>query len=107
MAGMKVVVVRTDENGNVDINDLKEKAGLHKNNLSSLMITYPSTHGVFEESIKEITSIIHQNGGRGFIDGGNLKAHGARTSPPLIGGGGFSLRLPKNFPFPPGRRARA
>ena len=59
MAGMKVVVVRTDENGNVDVNDLREKATQHKDNLSSLMITYPSTHGVFEQSIKEITSVIH------------------------------------------------
>ncbi len=102
MAGMKVVVVRTDENGNVDINDLKEKAGLHKNNLSSLMITYPSTHGVFEESIKEITSIIHQNGGQVYMDGANMNAQVGLTSPAMIGADVCHLNLHKTFAIPHG-----
>jgi len=102
MAGMKVVVVRTDENGNVDVNDLRDKAALHKNNLSSLMITYPSTHGVFEESIKEITSIIHQNGGQVYMDGANMNAQVGLTSPAAIGADVCHLNLHKTFAIPHG-----
>src|SRR5258706_5757606 len=100
MAGMKVVVVRTDENGNVDINDLKEKAGLHKNNLSSLMITYPSTHGVFEESIKEITSIIHQNGGQGYLDGAEINLQVWVTSPAMVGADVCPFNFHQTFAIP-------
>ena len=74
MAGMKVVVTKTDENGNIDIQDLREKAEKHKDNLSALMVTYPSTHGVFEEGIIEITNIIHENGGQVYMDGANMNA---------------------------------
>lgn len=102
MAGMKVVVVRCDENGNVDISDLKEKAVQHKDNLSSLMITYPSTHGVFEESIKEITAVIHQNGGQVYMDGANMNAQVGLTSPALIGADVCHLNLHKTFAIPHG-----
>ena len=74
MVGMKVVVIKCDEHGNVDINDLKEKAEIHKDNLAALMVTYPSTHGVFEEKITEICELIHNNGGHDYMDGANLNA---------------------------------
>jgi glycine dehydrogenase len=74
MVGMKVVVVNCDNQGNVDINDLKEKAEKHSENLAALMVTYPSTHGVFEEKISEICELIHNNGGQVYMDGANLNA---------------------------------
>ncbi|MGB0177673.1 MAG: aminomethyl-transferring glycine dehydrogenase, partial [Owenweeksia sp.] len=83
MAGMKVVVVKCDDNGNIDVEDLKTKAEKHKDELSALMITYPSTHGVFEESVKDITRIIHDNGGQVYMDGANMNAQVGLTSPGL------------------------
>jgi len=74
MADMKIVVVKSLENGNIDVEDLKAKAELHKDNLSCLMVTYPSTHGVFEESIIEICETIHANGGQVYMDGANMNA---------------------------------
>ncbi|HCP41582.1 MAG TPA: glycine dehydrogenase (aminomethyl-transferring) [Cryomorphaceae bacterium] len=102
MAGMKVVVVGCDEHGNIDVEDLRAKAELHSDNLSSLMITYPSTHGVFESSIKEITSIIHQHGGQVYMDGANMNAQVGLTSPGLIGADVCHLNLHKTFAIPHG-----
>jgi glycine dehydrogenase len=85
MAGMKVVVVACDDHGNIDVEDLRAKAEQHSSNLSSLMITYPSTHGVFESAVKEITDIIHQHGGQVYMDGANMNAQVGLTSPGLIG----------------------
>ncbi|GAB4248592.1 MAG: aminomethyl-transferring glycine dehydrogenase [Vicingaceae bacterium] len=102
MAGLKVVVVKCDENGNIDVNDLKEKAELHKDNLSCLMVTYPSTHGVFEESITEITNIIHENGGQVYMDGANMNAQVGLTNPANIGADVCHLNLHKTFAIPHG-----
>ena len=102
MAGMKVVVVACDENGNIDVNDLREKAEKHSENLASLMITYPSTHGVFEASVKEITSIIHEHGGQVYMDGANMNAQVGLTSPGLIGADVCHLNLHKTFAIPHG-----
>src|SRR5439155_9376939 len=81
MAGMKVVAVACDTNGNIDVADLRAKAEAHKADLSCLMITYPSTHGVFEETIREICQIIHANGGQVYMDGANMNAQVGLTSP--------------------------
>ena len=102
MAGMKVVVVRCDEMGNIDLADLTEKAEKHSNELSALMITYPSTHGVFEASIKEITSLIHQHGGQVYMDGANMNAQVGLTSPGAIGADVCHLNLHKTFAIPHG-----
>ncbi len=102
MAGMKVVVVNCDEKGNIDVNDLRAKAELHKNNLAALMVTYPSTHGVFEESITEICSIIHNNGGQVYMDGANMNAQVGLTSPAAIGADVCHLNLHKTFCIPHG-----
>ena len=102
MAGMKVVVVKCDEMGNIDVDDLKEKAEKYSNELSALMITYPSTHGVFETQIKEITSIIHQNGGQVYMDGANMNAQVGLTSPGEIGADVCHLNLHKTFAIPHG-----
>ena len=102
MAGMKVVVVKCDEMGNIDVADLKEKAEKHSNELSALMITYPSTHGVFEASVKEITSIIHQHGGQVYMDGANMNAQVGLTSPGEIGADVCHLNLHKTFAIPHG-----
>ncbi len=102
MAGMKVVVVKCDEMGNIDVVDLKEKAEKHSNELSALMITYPSTHGVFEASVKEITSIIHQHGGQVYMDGANMNAQVGLTSPGEIGADVCHLNLHKTFAIPHG-----
>ncbi len=102
MAGMKVIVVKCDERGNVDVADLKAKAELHSANLSCLMITYPSTHGVFESSIIEITSIIHQHGGQVYMDGANMNAQVGLTSPGNIGADVCHLNLHKTFAIPHG-----
>src|SRR5690606_27135705 len=84
MAGLKVVVVKCDEHGNIDVADLKAKAEEHAAHLNSLMVTYPSTHGVFEESIIEICEIIHTNGGQVYMDGANMNAQVGLTSPGFI-----------------------
>ncbi|HBF18572.1 MAG TPA: glycine dehydrogenase (aminomethyl-transferring) [Cryomorphaceae bacterium] len=102
MAGMKVVVVKCDDNGNIDVEDLKAKAEKYKDDLSSLMITYPSTHGVFEESVREITSIIHQYGGQVYMDGANMNAQVGLTSPGNIGADVCHLNLHKTFAIPHG-----
>lgn len=102
MAGMDVVVVKTDEEGNIDIEDLKAKAEAHSANLSSLMVTYPSTHGVFEEGIREITAIIHKHGGQVYMDGANMNAQVGLTSPGLIGADVCHLNLHKTFAIPHG-----
>ena len=102
MAGMKVVVTKTDEQGNIDVNDLKEKAEFHSKNLAALMITYPSTHGVFESAIKEITSIIHKHGGQVYMDGANMNAQVGLTNPATIGADVCHLNLHKTFAIPHG-----
>ena len=102
MAGFKVVVVKCDEAGNIDVADLKEKAELHKNNLGGLMVTYPSTHGVFEETIKDICAIIHENGGLVYMDGANMNAQVGLTSPGMIGADVCHLNLHKTFAIPHG-----
>jgi len=102
MAGMQVVVTKTLENGNIDVEDLREKAFLHKDNLSCLMVTYPSTHGVFESAIKEITQIIHDNGGQVYMDGANMNAQVGLTNPATIGADVCHLNLHKTFAIPHG-----
>lgn len=102
MAGMKVVVVDCDANGNVDVADLKAKAEANKENLAALMITYPSTHGVFEEQILEIIKIIHDNGGQVYMDGANMNAQVGFTSPGTIGADVCHLNLHKTFAIPHG-----
>ncbi|TDD75855.1 aminomethyl-transferring glycine dehydrogenase [Flavobacterium caseinilyticum] len=102
MAGMKVVVTKTLENGNIDVEDLREKALLHKDNLSCLMVTYPSTHGVFESAIKEITQLIHDNGGQVYMDGANMNAQVGLTNPATIGADVCHLNLHKTFAIPHG-----
>jgi glycine dehydrogenase len=102
MVGMKVVVTKCDEAGNIDLGDLKEKAAEHKDDLSALMVTYPSTHGVFEESIKEICATIHQYGGQVYMDGANMNAQVGMTSPGIIGADVCHLNLHKTFAIPHG-----
>ncbi|MBG6063046.1 glycine dehydrogenase [Flavobacterium sp. CG_9.1] len=102
MAGMKVVVTKTLENGNIDVDDLREKAILHKDNLACLMVTYPSTHGVFESAIKEITQLIHDNGGQVYMDGANMNAQVGLTNPATIGADVCHLNLHKTFAIPHG-----
>jgi glycine dehydrogenase len=102
MAGMKVVVVACDDHGNIDVDDLRSKAEKHSENLASLMITYPSTHGVFEASVKEITDIIHQHGGQVYMDGANMNAQVGLTSPGIIGADVCHLNLHKTFAIPHG-----
>jgi glycine dehydrogenase len=102
MAGMKIVVVKCDEKGNVDLQDLKLKVEENKENLSCLMVTYPSTHGVFEEEIIEITNLIHANGGQVYMDGANMNAQVGLTSPGNIGADVCHLNLHKTFAIPHG-----
>lgn len=102
MAGMKIVVVKSLENGNIDVDDLKAKAQEHSANLSCLMVTYPSTHGVFEESIIDICNIIHENGGQVYMDGANMNAQVGLTSPANIGADVCHLNLHKTFCIPHG-----
>ncbi len=102
MAGFKVVAVACDKDGNIDVADLRAKAGAHKQDLACLMVTYPSTHGVFEETIKEICDIIHANGGQVYMDGANMNAQVGLTSPGFIGGDVCHLNLHKTFCIPHG-----
>lgn len=102
MAGMQVVVVDCDDNGNVDVADLKAKAEEHKDDLACLMITYPSTHGVFEEAIMDICAIVHANGGQVYMDGANLNAQVGLTSPGFIGADVSHMNLHKTFAIPHG-----
>jgi glycine dehydrogenase len=102
MCGLKIVLVKCDKQGNIDVADLREKAELHKDNLACLMVTYPSTHGVYEESINEITGIIHANGGQVYMDGANMNAQVGLTSPGNIGADVCHLNLHKTFAIPHG-----
>lgn len=102
MAGMKVVIVKCDDKGNIELDDLRQKAETYKEELSCLMVTYPSTHGVFEESIKEICQIIHQYGGQVYMDGANMNAQVGLTSPAAIGADVCHLNLHKTFCIPHG-----
>jgi glycine dehydrogenase len=102
MVGMEVIVVDCDEKGNIDVNDLKAKANQYKDDLSALMVTYPSTHGVFESSIKEICQTIHDNGGLVYMDGANMNAQVGLTSPGIIGADVCHLNLHKTFAIPHG-----
>jgi glycine dehydrogenase len=102
MAGLRVVVVKTDPNGNIDVADLKAKAEEHKANLSALMVTYPSTHGVFEESIGEVCAIIHANGGQVYMDGANMNALVGVARPADIGADVCHINLHKTFCIPHG-----
>ena len=102
MAAMRVVVVATAPNGNVDLEDLRKKAAEHRNDLSCLMITYPSTHGVFEDEIRTICDIVHQHGGQVYMDGANMNAQVGLTSPASIGADVCHLNLHKTFSIPHG-----
>jgi len=102
MAGMKVVVTKTDEKGNIDVADLEEKVQQHSENLAALMVTYPSTHGVFESSIKHITTLIHDHGGQVYMDGANMNAQVGLTHPGNIGADVCHLNLHKTFAIPHG-----
>ena len=102
MAGMKVIVTKSSDNGNIDVEDLREKATTHKENLAALMVTYPSTHGVYESEIKEITQIIHDNGGQVYMDGANMNAQVGLTNPGKIGADVCHLNLHKTFAIPHG-----
>jgi glycine dehydrogenase len=102
MAGFKVVVTKCDEAGNIDVQDLKDNAEKYKDTLAGLMVTYPSTHGVFEESIKDICNIIHENGGLVYMDGANMNAQVGLTSPGSIGADVCHLNLHKTFAIPHG-----
>jgi len=102
MVGLKVVVTKTDQAGDIDINDLKEKVEKHKDRLSCVMITYPSTHGVFETGVKEIIDLVHSNGGQVYMDGANMNAQVGWTSPGEIGADVCHLNLHKTFCIPHG-----
>jgi glycine dehydrogenase len=102
MAGMQIIVTKTMENGNIDVEDLRAKAIEHKDNLSALMVTYPSTHGVFESAICEITELIHENGGLVYMDGANMNAQVGLTNPATIGADVCHLNLHKTFAIPHG-----
>jgi glycine dehydrogenase len=102
MAGYKVVVVASDANGNIDVADLKAKAEQHSANLAALMVTYPSTHGVFEDAIVDICATIHQHGGQVYMDGANMNAQVGLTSPAIIGADVNHINLHKTFAIPHG-----
>ena len=102
MAGMRVVVVACDVRGNVDVDDVKAKASRHGNELAALMITYPSTHGVFEEGVREICDVVHAHGGQVYMDGANMTAQVGLTSPAAIGADVCHLNLHKTFAIPHG-----
>ncbi|MGE5316274.1 MAG: aminomethyl-transferring glycine dehydrogenase [Acidobacteriota bacterium] len=102
MAGMQVVVVKCDDMGNIDLSDLKEKAAHYKDTLAALMVTYPSTHGVFEESIREMCAVVHANGGQVYMDGANMNAQVGLTSPAAIGADVCHINLHKTFAIPHG-----
>ena len=102
MVGMKVVPVECDSEGNIDLKDLKEKSSLHKSNLSAIMITYPSTHGVFESNVREVCKIVHDHGGLVYIDGANLNALVGIAKPGEFGGDVSHLNLHKTFCIPHG-----
>ena len=102
MAGLRVVVTACDSKGNVDLVDLRAKAQQYTNELSALMVTYPSTHGVFEEDIREICAVVHEHGGQVYMDGANLNAQVALTRHALIGADVCHINLHKTFAIPHG-----
>jgi len=102
MAGMEIIVIKCDEKGNIDFNDLQEKVNTYSKSLAALMITYPSTHGVFESNIKEITSLVHKHGGQIYMDGANMNAQVGLTNPKIIGCDVCHLNLHKTFAIPHG-----
>jgi glycine dehydrogenase len=102
MAGFTVVVVKSDERGNIDVDDLRRLAALHRDRLGALMVTYPSTHGIFEESIREICALVHEHGGQVYMDGANLNAQVGLTSPAAIGADVCHINLHKTFSIPHG-----
>lgn len=102
MVSMKVVVVKCDHLGNIDIVDLKDKIEQHRDNLSCIMITYPSTHGVYEEGVREVCELVHQAGGQVYLDGANMNAQVGLTSPGYIGSDVSHLNLHKTFCIPHG-----
>jgi glycine dehydrogenase len=102
MAGMRVVVVASTSDGNIDVADLERKAHEHRDRLAALMVTYPSTHGVFEESIQDICAIVHRHGGQVYMDGANMNAQVGLTSPAIIGADVCHLNLHKTFAIPHG-----
>jgi glycine dehydrogenase len=102
MAGMKVIVTATDSRGNIDVADLRRKAEQHRDRLAALMVTYPSTHGVFEDAIRDICTIVHEHGGQVYMDGANMNAQVGLTSPALIGTDVCHLNLHKTFAIPHG-----
>jgi glycine dehydrogenase len=102
MAGMRVVIVASTPDGNIDVNDLRVKAEEHRDRLSALMVTYPSTHGVFEETIQDVCSIVHQHGGQVYMDGANMNAQVGLTSPAVIGADVCHINLHKTFSIPHG-----
>jgi glycine dehydrogenase len=102
MCGMQVVVVKALENGYIDVEDLKAKAALHAANLAGIMITYPSTYGVYEETVTDINRIVHEHGGQVYMDGANMNAQVGLTAPGLIGADVCHLNLHKTFAIPHG-----
>src|SRR3954471_7290868 len=102
MAGFKIVVVKTDENGNVDVADLEAKAGAHSKDLAALMVTYPSTHGVFEQEIRRICRVVHEHGGQVYMDGANMNAQVGLCRPGDFGADVCHLNLHKTFCIPHG-----
>jgi glycine dehydrogenase len=102
MAGMQVVVVECDEKGNINVDDLRSKAVQYRDTLAAFMITYPSTHGVFEEAVVEMSAIIHENGGLVYMDGANMNAQVGLTNPVMIGADICHLNLHKTFAIPHG-----
>ena len=107
MAGMRIVTVACDTNGNIDIDDLRAKAGRYASELCCIMVTYPSTHGVFESRIREIVDIVHDNGGQVYMDGANMNAQVGLTNPGYIGADVCHLNLHKTFAIPHGGGGRA
>jgi glycine dehydrogenase len=102
MVGMHVVVIASTKDGNIDVEDLRAKAGAHKDRLAALMVTYPSTHGVFEESIQDVCAIVHEHGGQVYMDGANMNAQVGLTSPAAIGADVCHINLHKTFSIPHG-----
>ena len=102
MAGFKVVVIKTDEFGNIDLEDIENRITEYNDNIAALMITYPSTHGVFESNIKTITDLIHKAGGQVYMDGANMNAQVGITNPNIIGADVCHLNLHKTFAIPHG-----
>jgi glycine dehydrogenase len=102
MAGMRVIVTATDSKGNIDVADLRKKAEQHRDKLAALMVTYPSTHGVFEDAIRDVCAVIHDYGGQVYMDGANMNAQVGLTSPALIGADVCHLNLHKTFAIPHG-----